>query len=409
MATAVDDTYSAASGATIYGGREAPSSRFTQPGIHDGDSLTAFSYQSEPARWGLPLTRKTPQSVRNFGTPNDTLQDMLDRQATSIAGATEAGAKWVIFRAGTNGAGGGDFLTKYAQLVDAFIAADLFVFCCQIPPTSSGGSTKVTQNTGVAAICNARPTMTAYVEDSNGMADVDYNVLSGMTSDGIHHNAVGQYTSGVAQAAVLDDYFVTDPRVVDSGGTAAQWVTNPLITGTGGSKSGGTGTVPDSWAVSAFGSGTAFVASVVDADAEDPVQVPWLRIELASAGGNTHSIEVSASLTHPAIEADYADLWSVDCVTEMRLVGLDSTNLTSIQAGPAFSRAYIQPVPAIRLTGNGTLNHTLVTREAYRRTAETAYSANTLKLLINIVASGAFASSAGYIDVRCASAKGFTI
>lgn len=380
--------------------------QLTGPGVHDGDSLTSFSYTVDPARWGLPATRKAPKMVLNYGTANDTLQSMLDRQSTTIAGAQAAGATFVIFRGGTNGAGGGDFLTKYAQLIDAYIAGGLFVFCHQIPPTGSGGASKVTLNAGIDAICESRPLTTRYVEDCNGIADGSYNVVSGYTSDGIHFSPTGSYVVGLAQAAIFAEHFATDPRVVDSGGVAAQWVTNPLMTGTGGSKSGGTGTVPDGYSVSSIGVGTSFVASIVAADGDDPVQVPWLRVQLAASGGSGHSWEIRTDMAHGAIAADYTAVQSVDTIAEVRFVSLDTTNLTTIAVGPDSSRTFIQSTPREQLHGNGTISRTQIFRNAYLRAGPSSYSANSLKAMIEIVATTSFASPAGYVDVRCVSAIG---
>lgn len=390
-------------------GGTAPPAPFTAdgPAINFGDSITSFSYQSDPARWGVPLTLYPPRFPGNYGVPNDTLQDMLNRQSTAISAAQGWGCTWVLLRAGTNGPGGGDFSTKYAQLVDNFVNAGLNVVCCQIPPGSSGGTTKQTYNAAIQSICAARPLTTLWVPDGTNAADGTYTELSGMTVDGIHPSPLGAYTIGKLQATYLDDRMSVDPRVVDSTGAAAQWLTNPLMSGTSGTKSGGTGTVPSSWSVSSFGAGTAFAASIVAADGADPVQVPWMRIELTTCGGANHSWEARADLVHPAINADFLAYDTVDCIAEVRFVGLNCTNLTSISVGPDSSRTYIQPAPRTQLTGVGTnVNERLVLRSAYKRSAATAYSANTLKLLINIVASGAFASSAGYIDIRCASAVG---
>lgn len=373
-------------------------------GYNFGDSLTDFTYQADPARWGFPLARSHPKLVFNAGVANDTLQNMLDRQAAVISRGQALGASFVIMRAGTNGAGGGDFATKYAALVDAFIAGGVFVICCQVPPKS--GSDMSALNTIVAAVCAARPGRAVYLADADVIATTGYQPISGTTVDGIHMSPVGAHAMGVSQASLLAPYLAGDARCREQNAAAQQWCVNPLMAGTSGSKSGGTGTVPSNWAVSAVGAGTAFVASIVAADAQDDVQVPWLRIELTQCGGANHSWEVRGDLVHPSIAADYAAVRTVDSVAEVRLVTLDTASLKSLQFGPDSARTYIQPAPAAQLTGNGTLSHTLVMRSAYERNGPNSYSANALKLMLNVVASGSFASSAGFIDIRCASAVG---
>lgn len=350
--------------------------------------------------------------VINYGNPNDTLQDMLNRQSTTISGAQAAGAEFVIFRGGTNGAGGGDFLTKYAQIVDAFINAGLFVFCSQIPPTTSGGSSKITLNDGIEAICAARPLWTRYVEDSNNLGDGSYNALASMFVDGIHHSPLGAYTSGQDQAPIFGEHFITEQRILDGTDTyeqnpaSNQWVRNPLMTGTSGTVGGGTGTAPNNWTVTVNGGGTTLTSAIVAADAEDTVQVPWLRVRLMSAGGNTHTWQIIPALQHPAIAADYTAVRLVDCVIEVRLVDLDTTNIKGITMGANLSGTYIQPTAYMQLDDCGTVNQTLVMRNAYYRLSPTAYSANQLRMQLWIEASAFFASPAGYVDVRCASARG---
>ncbi len=54
----------------------------------------------------------------------------------------------------------------------------------------------------------------------------------------------------------------------------------------------------------------------------------------------------------------------------------------------------------------GTINKRMVLRNALQRVNVAGYSANSLKLTVQITASGTFGSTAGYIDLRCASARG---
>lgn len=442
MASPVADSYSASSGAAVYGGRFSGGSLlgaallagvavgggmsaqvselggaatldnlsaegsmqpdiFSMPGIHDGDSLTAWSYNCDPARWGLPLTRRPPQMIYNYGVPNETITDMLARQSATLAGAAACGAKFVIFRGGTNGVGTGVFATKYAEWVDACISAGLFVFCCQIPPKSSGGSTIAAMNASIESICAARPTTTKYVQDGDAMADGSYNALSGMLSDGIHHAPLGQYTSGAAQAPIFDDYFLTDPRI-QAGDVAGQWVTNPLMTGTGGSISGGTGTAPSNWSVSRIGTGS-FTASIISADVDDLNTTPWLRVELNALNSGS-AIEVRGEMTHPAIDADFTAVRCIDSIAEVRLVGLDASVISFLQFGPDSARTYIQNNGKMNLGFTATLDKTLVMRTSYQRNGPSAYSANSLKVMLTIQAGSTFSTSAGYIDIRNVSA-----
>jgi hypothetical protein len=403
MAIATDVTYSALFGRGIYAGVPLV---LMDPGLQFGDSLTSFSYQSDPARWGLPLARNQPRIIYNRGVPTETLTNMLSRQASVIAEALAVGSTWVIMRAGTNGVGTGDFATKYAQLVDAFIAAGLFVFACQVPPKT--GADLSSLNTIISGICAARPLGAKYVQDADVISTTGYQPIAGSMVDGTHMSPVGAYLMGVPQAAALAPYFTVDPRVVDSGGVAAQWVTNPLMSGTSGTKSGVTGTVPSNWTVTAIGSGVTCACSIVAADVGDAVQVPWMRLAIAAMGASA-SIEVRGNMVHPAILATFADMRTLDCIGEVRLTAFDAANMTGIQVGPDLSRTYIQSAPRTQMLGNGVMSHTMLMRNAYERSGPSAYSANTLKWMLNIVATNAFSGATGFIDLRCASGVGVQV
>jgi len=396
MAVATPTSYSVASGATVRGGR---TQSFTR-GVDEGDSITSFSYQSNPSRVGLALLRCPPKMLKNFGVPSDTLTLLLARIQTTIDYALEHGCEFVLLRIGTNGVGSGDFATKYGQILDAFNAAGLFVFACQIPPRVSADMRP--SNAIVAAACAARPTLTKYVQDCDGLGDASYVYDPTCFIDGIHPNGKGAYTAGVAQAALLAPHFRTSPLVDTHGEIAAQWVTNPLNTGTGGS---GTGTVPSNISVTAFGTGTSAVSSIVAADADDFNRTPWLDIA-PTFGASAGSIEVRWDMVHPSIAADFTAVRTVDCIAEVRLVSVNPTNLTSLRLGPDLNRSYIQSAAGTQLDGmTASISKTLVMRNAYERAGPSAYSANALKQMLTIAASGAN-SSVGHIQVRCASALG---
>jgi hypothetical protein len=401
MAVATPTSYSATSGATMRGGR---TQSFTR-GVDDGDSITSFSYQSNPSRWGLALLRCPPKMLKNFGVPSDTLTLLLARIQATIDFAVEHGCEFVLLRIGTNGVGSGDYATKFGQILDAYTAAGLFVFVCAVPPR--GGADMRPLNTIAIAACAARPTMTKYVQDCDDLGDASYVAdptcfLEVFPSPAIHPNGKGAYLAGVAQAAILAPYFRTSPLVDASGEIAAQWVTNPLNTGTGGS---GTGTVPSNISVTAFGTGTSAVSSIVAADADDFNRTPWLDIA-PTFGASAGSIEVRWDMVHPSIAADFTAVRTVDCIAEVRLVSVNPTNLTSLRLGPDLNRSYIQSAAGTQLDGmTASISKTLVMRNAYERAGPSAYSANALKQMLTIAASGAN-SSVGHIQVRCASALG---
>lgn len=406
MATAVADTYSCPSGATLYAGRVAPALNLS-PAVIDGDSMESFEYRNGGLRFGFALSRKPPRVVENLAHPNDTIDDFIARQSITIAVALAAGATCVILRGGTNGVLSGTFAAKYAQWVDGFIAAGLKVLCMQMAPKAGAGTTFAANNASIASICAARPGWAYYLPSAVNMADGSFEPLSGMLADGIHYAALGGYTDGLVGAGLLDDYFTVDPLITDFGDTyellgggSTQYVRNPGMTG-------GTigGALPTHWTVSSSG-GATHAAITVAADGADPVQEPWVRTEPLSASSGDQQTVIDIALQHPPLSSDTsAGCKRLDCVLEVELVNLNCTNLKELILTPIASSVALNSLYRLGLNAIGTsVNQRLVMRTAYPRTA-TAQSANAVSLQLQLVSEAAFASSVGYIKARLASVR----
>lgn len=406
MATAVADTYSAASGATLYAGRVPPALDIG-PAVIDGDSMEAFEYRNGGLRFGLALSRTPPRVVANLAHPNDTLDDFIARQSATIGAASAAGAQCVILRGGTNGEGSGTFAARYASWVDAFIGAGLKVLCMQMAPKASAGTTFAANNATIASICAARPGQAYYLADCINLADGSYEPLAGMLADGIHFAAKGGYTAGLVGAGLLEHYFTTDPRITDFGDTyellgsgSTQYVRNPGM-------SGGTigGALPTHWTVSSSG-GATHAAITVAADGADPVQEPWVQIEPLSASSGDQTTVLDIALQHPALSSDTsAGCKRLDCVIDVEFVSLNCTALKELIFTPVASSVALNSLYRLGLNAIGTsISQRLVMRTAYERTA-TAQSANAVSLQLQLVSETAFSGSVGYIKARLASAR----
>lgn len=420
MATAMDVHYQVGSGETAYFGMDAPPVGWTGDVVVAGDSLTALTYQSRPYGWGYGLTRCPPRIIYNAGVANDTIQDLIDRFAADV---TSKGAAIADIRIGTNGPGTGTYQDRFGDLFDLLDAAGMKAIFRAIPPKGLGtpgvDSPLIAENAWLQAQCEAAPDRLRFVEDSNDLGDAHYNVISSYYIDNIHFNGKGQYTVGDTSAPLLaaiieqDDPRITDPADIYPANPASdQWCQNPFMAGTGGTKFVVTGTVPNNWGVSISGGGTTGVCSIEPADVGAADQTPWMRIAITAIGGNAHSVTASSRLSHPAIAAD-ATIKRLDCVAEVRFVGFDPTNVTSL--GMFVDAASVDVGSNLTMamgTGVPTLDETLVIRHSLPRNqsgvALAAYASNTLDINIKLSFSGAAASSIGYLDIRNVSVRGQT-
>lgn len=401
---------------------------FQYPGIDDGDSLTSWEYPVNPARWADGMTLSPPHIPLNFGHPNDTVQHLVWRVADTIAGAQAVGAPWIRLRVGTNGEGGDvGFKPKYKELLDAYLAEGTgiqVVLCHQIPP-KEGSTIPATGNPLIQELVAERPDRLVWVPDCDAIFDVDGNPIDGAMSDGIHFAPMGMYVVGDAQAQILGPdglgFFVGERRILDATdtyeqnpGTSVQYVTNPHMAGTGGQvgtgTAGGSGVVADDWSVGNYTDVT-WVGSKIAADVDDPVQVPWQRVEWTGAP-NADGAFVAAStvLNHPAIPS--SSLFMFDIVIEVRFVDLNTDYLKSLQIYIAdHTGAIITRVLNPGLYLNSVINRRFVFRNANERypTPVDYTSGEALSLVMVMSREGTDpfpGGGVGAFDFRCASVRG---
>lgn len=428
MAAPVANSYTAASGATMYCGRLAPGSGFA-PIAGDvgvaGDSLTDLQYNSSGYRLGFPLTMFPPRVIFNAGWQGQTIKDLADR-FQAIIDAFPSVVAWVI-RIGTNGDGGPSYQFQFGRLFTMLLASGkIGIFHAVTPRSGTAGVTNpmVAENAWLKAQCDADPQHLAYIEDSLALVDTDGNLIMSYTvGDGVHMNGKGVYAQAQAmKPRYLTMFAHTDPRISDSAdkyssnSSSNQYVENALMAGTGGSVgSGVTGVAPTNWTAGGYGGGTGGVASIVAADAGDLNQTPWFRVANIVSGGNTHEIDFNATLAHPAIAAD-ATIKRFDIVAEVRFNSFDPTVASGLYLFLNVGGTAVGIQDRVNLSGIvGPISDRMVLRTSLPRTQQSnsgnsatlnAYSANTMKLTIGLSFNGAQATSMGSIDIRCVSVRG---
>lgn len=417
--------YTGAGGA-IYGGRFAPSSDWSGDVGVAGDSLTDTQYDSGGYRLGFPLTMFPPRVTFNAGWQAQTIEDLANR-FQAVINAFPNIAVWVI-RIGTNGPGSNTYQYQFERLFVMLKASGKKAIFHAIPPratTTGVDSAFIAENAWVKARCESDSGSFQYIEDSQDMGDSHYVVLSGYTIDGTHMNGKGVRAQALRMAprflAILPH---TDPRITDgadkypSNGTSTQYVQNPLMAGTAGTKQGSvTGTVPSNWDISSYGGGTSCAVSIVAADVGDANQTPWMRYSSIVSGGASHALLAVPQLQHPAIAAD-GTIVRFDVIAEVRFNSIDATPFDGIGLFPNVAGAAAGPGGRINMNGlSTTINDQMVFRTSLPRTQQdnsgnsrplAAYAANSLGLTIGVNFNAAQATIAGSIDIRCVSFRGQT-
>lgn len=401
-------------------GRVALVAGVTGRGVLAGDSLTALSYGGGGYGWGLALARAPWPVIYNAGVASDTLALLTARWSTDVLAYDP---DWVMLRIGTNNPSTADpsFQSQYQFLLDSLIANNIFGFVHAIPPRTGVGAKFRGLCDWLSAQCAAQPGKLLFLDDSIDLGDGSYepiNAYYAETSDPrIHMNGTGKRAQGVRMSPLLAEAFAAnDPRILDATDTyeqnpaSNQWVRNPLMSGTGGSKTQTTGTVPNNWGVTGYGSGMTNAASVVAADGGDAVQVPWLRVEPQTCANTSHQTWITTTLLHPAIAADLLTIERLDVVVEMRFVGLDASYVNGISMYCSQGSSRPSQGELLNFPASGSLSETLVVRCALPRDQEgeavVSYAANSIALRIEIGYRATFAASIGAIDIRCASVRG---
>lgn len=429
MATPTNDTYFCASGEKIYAGRLMP---FDGDWICTGDSLTDFAYTSSGIFMGMALTKRTPKFIWNAGIQATSITDTANRMQTTIDNYPSA--KNYLIRIGTNGVGSGgsgNYQTEFLRIMNTLISNDKRAVFLAIPPKIGMGDSTTdsafkAQNAWLKSQCDANPSRFVFIYDSDRLAlSTHYDYDATCYIDGIHPNGKGTVRQSQDMKNTLCKVFpASDVRVLTTSDiypanpASNQYGQNPTMTGTSGTKgSFVTGTVVDSLDIrTTGGSATTAVASVVSADGNDPVQIPWQRSTLTAAGGNGHEFRITANLLHPAIAAD-TTIPRFEIVSEIRFANLDTSVMRYIKMELWDSGNHVIGKPFTNLLqGAGTLNESMILRWDYPRNQGTsnntialdAYAANSVKLVIYINYTGAQATSMGAIDVRCLSVRGLT-
>lgn len=395
MATPVGDSYSAASGVTIYGGRLQWAAPSSQAVALMGDSLTThrLGYNWSPFQWINGLAGGPLQLIANAGVAGETVGNMLARVDNAytnvnpgLAGLATLGH--IFVRAGTNDARAGTtsaaLATGYTSLMNKLATYASKVYILSVPPmgpSESGYAAKnaLTQdyNTWLAAFAAANPATFVFVNDSANLRAGDGSQLSGyFNADGIHNVGAGTQKEGIDGYGALAAKFAGYGYARATPDSAlAEWFSNPTFAGTGGTKGGTfTGTVVNGLSIGANGSGIVCACSIEAAAGGDPDQTPWQVVtpSQVTRTGAGESIRITSTLSGRTITA--IDPAVFEMMVEIDMRAFDTTYISSMKLYVQGSGGALTDDLELK-TGGGPTTQKVMLRSKMPRQAITSTSA----------------------------------
>lgn len=383
-----------------------------------GDSLTDYAY-GLTSWFGLNGGNGgRVELLANCGVSGNSIQNMLSRVnndytasppgLAGIAGAfgiSKLG--YVVIRAGTNNVRGGGAMptSEMTSLLNACAAYADRVIILSIPPVEnvSGNAESIIGNTWLENFAAANPSVFRFVNDSDGMRLTGGEQDAQFFADDVHPNHLGVGVLVAGGYPNVSDWLgayasplSTDPA--DIYPAQPQWVVNPTMSGTSGTKPAGyTGTVATGLTIL----GLTGTASIIAADGDDVNQTPWQRIVVASSSGSS---PLSVKVANQGRTMSSTDPAALEVMFEVRFTEVDTTKINSVSTYvQADTTESISPGAVINLEPFTTVSETFVMRVKRPRTGSSSPTA--LNFYINF-GGAAFTGGAGSVDLRCITIRG---
>lgn len=383
-----------------------------------GDSITA-NLGMTSFHWGNALRGAPFNFVLNAGVHSETIGGALARINNSYTASPPglAGLRLgcVQLREGTNNVAAGNSLASQMSNMDALVSAMLsyapFLILLSIPPYGDGSAASLVNdyNGYWSSIAAANPARIVYVDDSYPLDAGGGAIRSDCSDDFVHPNQRGTFLQGQAWAADAGlTSFIVNTRLptatlLSSGADVypaqPQWISNPLMSGTGGTLGTGfTGQLADGWTIArSAGLVTGVCSKVVDGRGE------WQRIVPTGAGGS--GADLTIPLTGRAITA--TDPAYCEILLELRFNSLDTFAAYDFTAD-VFDSDGTQLCPPSSLLcfniGSALTKSSVVLRSSIPRDNAASHTGATFRL--HFRSEGNSLGSPGSVDVRVPSVRG---
>jgi lysophospholipase L1-like esterase len=438
LATPISDSYSAATGSTVRGGRGgvvvmpgAPPAGVSPLAAFYGDSLTAHATWC-PHYWTLGLIGAPLDVLRNGGFNGQSiggLGSQLDNSwnalPAGLAGAPALG--WIFLRIGTNNARGAvgstgvpidaSYRDRYDIVIAKCLAAAAHVVIFPVPPI---GGALVGKNTSVQGYNDYLQSKVAADPRLHWIDDTaDLTVPGGAVDpayfgpDELHFSGAGAIRCALTAKPQLEALFAnqgyTSPLITSGADVypmQPQWVTNPTNAATGGTRSAGwtgTGSLPAGVNVSSNGGGTSGTAEIIAPDLGDPNPVPWLRIVPATTQAGS-----AVAIRYTGAGRNYAsnDPSDLEQTMQVRLTGFNGNAISQLRAWMQGGGQKTTLDQVLLLNKAASVNGTVTLRQRYQRTSASSSITGAVTPLNYIYLDGAGTGPTGSIDIRCFGVRG---
>lgn len=427
MATPTADTYTVPSGtAVVYAGMTAPSgggsaipAGMAPTVIQAGDSITASDVWT-PHRWHLGRKNAPFEVVLNCGFNGQSVVGLRDQlrdnswtreSAPGLVGAPSVGLAQL--RIGTNNARTNAVINStsedlYRDIITRLLAKAQYVAVYPLPPVGGVTQTAVPNIAGwnafLATLPSEFPGQVFYVDDVSDLDDISGNIVPSYydTSDEVHPGGAGQIrmmqTAAAAHDALFSQQTFVNPLDPAASGNV---LSNSAMAGSSGTLgSGWTGQVITGGALTSQGAGVSGTASIVAADAGDPITMPWQRITPTSFGVNTFA-QLALPCSPVAFTSGYPA--RLEHVFQVRFNAVDGTKIHRVRFLLVAGGQTINGESWIKVNGRAGVDQTMTYRCTRVRsgasTGVTGTQTPTAYFCINSDAGGS--GSMGSIDIRC--------
>jgi hypothetical protein len=389
-----------------------------------GDSLTADSYGLSPWYVTNSLLGGKIQVLTNAGVANQDVAAMnsrinnnYDAAQPGWAGLPVIGLGYII--AGTNSARGSISIASLAPVFTSLLASIAGyakkVIVMSVPPLADSAQNALTiaYNTWLEAYCLAHSPKFVWVNASSVLRNPDGSQITSLFVDGVHFTQV-------ARALLAEELLAAFPRILDVTDfpsplstdsadvypTQPQWISNPLLLGTGGSSGGGlSGSVATGFSIAGSGAGVVGTLAKIPADEWDANQSGWQRITLTSGIANSKA-RITTSLVGRAISG--LDPTALEDVMEFRFTNLDRAfvDMIEIYAQGTPGSEYLIQRHKYPLLPSGLESRKFVFR--FKRARAGTSTPASVTFFLDIVLRAAFGPSAniGTIDFRNLTVRG---
>jgi hypothetical protein len=391
-----------------------------------GDSNVEHPFKATPLYWMLGLVGAPLEVLANSGKSGVTIQGLVSQIDELYTNGANPGLDglpplgWIFIQAGTNGLRDitsmpGDQAGYIEDLNNKAKALAEHVVWVTMPPA---GGVSTTKQRGYPVF---REYMQGFVTaDTSGRT----HLLDpwGTTIDGSGNIIpefwlVDEYHPSYAAGAVVGleakpqlEYLFSNqsypraPLVTDAADvypSQPQWINNPTATGNVSFSGGWSGNLPTGWSIGTNGSGIGGTTAIVAADAEDPNQVPWVRITPSTSSSFA---QISLTFTASGRSITSIDPSTLEQLLEVKAEGLENFNLLEFwmqnnSGNKTTSVAYLG------LRASGLTAGPSVLRQKFSRSGNTAGGTPIIGV-VYIYSVVADSGSMGSILVRCPSVRG---